>query len=194
MDDVNSKIAQAEHILAYNFGDELLAAEAIQMAGPQAFLPVGSRFRTVNNNKRLAIFGDVALATALCKKWYKSQDNFGNIQPPLVWTRIRNDALGNDGLGRLGEQLGVGSVIVVAAGFMQRPTMNMLATTLEALVGAVYQDGGEDAVSRVVEHLGLDQHPDLMVTCKGPLPIFEQKQLRLTNMPTFRSLTWGPPG
>ena len=40
----------------------------------------------------------------------------------------------------------------------------MLITTLEALIGAIYQEAGEAVVVSVIEHLGLDNHPSLMVT------------------------------
>jgi dsRNA-specific ribonuclease len=34
----------------------------------------------------------------------------------------------------------------------------MMATAVEALLGAVYEDGGEAAVSGVMDHMGLAQH------------------------------------
>jgi hypothetical protein len=35
----------------------------------------------------------------------------------------------------------------------------------------VHQDGGDDAVLRVIEHLGFTQHPLLMVTLLTPLSL-----------------------
>lgn len=40
----------------------------------------------------------------------------------------------------------------------------MVASTLEAIIGAVHQDGGDTAVLQVIEHLGFLEHPLLMVT------------------------------
>jgi ribonuclease-3 len=40
----------------------------------------------------------------------------------------------------------------------------MVATTLEAIIGAVFQDGGDEAAMRVIEHLGFFNHRFLTVT------------------------------
>jgi len=74
-------------------------------------------------------------------------------QPPARWTTIRNEILGNDGLADRGYALGVVQCIFVADG-TYRKSPKMIATTLEAIIGAVFQDGGDDAVMRVMKHLG----------------------------------------
>jgi ribonuclease-3 len=40
----------------------------------------------------------------------------------------------------------------------------MVATTLEAVIGAVFLDGGDEAATRVIEHLGFLGHRFLSVT------------------------------
>jgi ribonuclease-3 len=40
----------------------------------------------------------------------------------------------------------------------------MVATTLEAVVGAVFLDGGDEAAMRVIKHLGFLEHRFLSVT------------------------------
>jgi ribonuclease-3 len=45
----------------------------------------------------------------------------------------------------------------------------MVATTLEAIIGAVFQDGGDQAVTRVIEDLGFFYHPLLTVTSQSLL-------------------------
>jgi ribonuclease-3 len=46
----------------------------------------------------------------------------------------------------------------------------MVATTLEAIIGAIFEDGGDDAVMRVIEHLGFLKHRFLTVTSQSFLP------------------------
>ncbi|KAF2874357.1 ribonuclease III domain-containing protein [Massariosphaeria phaeospora] len=134
----NENIAMAEQILAYTFNDKLLCAEALQMAAPTTFLVVNNNFEGVKNNKRLAVLGDVALAQALCKMWYQATDGAGQLQPPGAWTELRNDILGNANLSRVGESLGLGRIIVMSEGNGGHASPRMLATTVEAMAGAVY--------------------------------------------------------
>jgi hypothetical protein len=65
----DQNIARAEQILNYVFNRKELCAEALQMAGPYAYLIVDGVNLTVENNKRLAVRGDVAMAHSLCEKW-----------------------------------------------------------------------------------------------------------------------------
>jgi hypothetical protein len=73
----------------------------------------------------------------------------------------------------------------------------MVAITLEAVDGAICRDVGDDAIPVVcalVERLGLNNHPLLLVTlCDSPPFAFRNIQL-LTNVLSPSSLTWGTPG
>lgn len=56
----------------------------------------------------------------------------------------------------------------------------MMATAVEALIGAVYEDGGEDAAIHVMDHIGLTQG---LVMSKYPSPLQHTRGLPLlTNM------------
>jgi hypothetical protein len=56
-----------------------------------------------------------------------------------------------------------------------RVSSGMVATAVEAILGAVDIDGGRDALARVMNHLGLTQHALLSwVKFYPPLPIIEQ--------------------
>ncbi|KAF2648534.1 hypothetical protein K491DRAFT_698824 [Lophiostoma macrostomum CBS 122681] len=112
----------------------------------------------------MAVLGDSVLSKVLCTMWFRARDNAGNAHQPAAWTSIRNDILGNAGLSQRGRTHGIDTCVLASDGNRGLVTDKMVATTLEALFGAVYLDGGDDAVVRAVEHLGIDQHPLLMVT------------------------------
>jgi ribonuclease-3 len=80
-----------------------------------------------------------------------------------MWTTLRNEILGNDGLAARGYDLGVDECIFVADG-TYRKSPKMVATTVEAIIGAVIEDAGDDAVLRVITHLGFLEHRFLAVT------------------------------
>jgi hypothetical protein len=90
----------------------------------------------------------------------------GNPQSPAAWTTARNEMLGNTALHRRGKQLGIDAVIITGAGYFGSAGANMVATTFEALFGAIYEDGGEAAVIAAVQHVELDNHSSLMVKSK----------------------------
>lgn len=70
--------------------------------------------------------------------------------------------LSNDNLAQRGYTLGVDACVFCNVGTVV--SAKMVATTLEAIIGAVYQDGGDDSVHRVMNHLGFAEHYFLMVT------------------------------
>jgi len=183
MHNVEATADLIEAITGYIFKDKMLCAEAVQMASPRVAVVYQGAFRGVDNNKRLSILGDTVLAKVLCAAWFAARDEHGEYkmalsltmavltssdkpQTPARWTIIRNEILGNDGLAARGDALGVDQCIFVADG-TYRKSPKMLATTLEAIVGAVFQDGGDDAVMRVIEHLGFLEHRFLTVTSQS---------------------------
>jgi ribonuclease-3 len=74
--------------------------------------------------------------------------------------------LSNDSLARRGYDHGIDTFVYCNAGTVV--SAKMVASTLEAIIGAVYQDGGDTAVLQVVEHLGFLEHRLLMVMLRPP--------------------------
>ncbi|KAH7066392.1 ribonuclease III domain-containing protein, partial [Paraphoma chrysanthemicola] len=150
-------VASVEGITSHTFSNRLLCAEAVQMASPRTLVICSDGFRGVDNNKRLSILEDAVLAKVLCDAWFKARDANGEANSPERWTTLRNEMISNDALAQRGYQLGVDRCVYVAEGVYAK-TAKMVATTLEAIVGAVLEDGGDDAVMRVIQHLGFLNH------------------------------------
>ncbi|PCD21367.1 hypothetical protein AU210_016332 [Fusarium oxysporum f. sp. radicis-cucumerinum] len=102
-------------------------------------------------NDRLAVYGDSAAAFYLCSIW---------VQRGLdknCWTMLRYDLISNENPARVGMGHGLDTCINVNGGTV-RVTPGMVATAVEAILGAVERDGGHDTLARVMAHLGLTQH------------------------------------
>ncbi|KAL1798162.1 hypothetical protein ACET3X_002199 [Alternaria dauci] len=166
---IDAKAADIETVLEYLFTDKRIAVEAVQMAAPQiACINNNNNFESLDNNKRLSVLGDAVLAKILCGAWFEARTPSGRVRSQAQWTQLRNDTLSNDALARRGYDIGLDKCVIVAE---SRPAVSpkMVATTLEAVIGAVYQDGGDDAVERVMRELGFFDHALLTVTSRTPL-------------------------
>lgn len=158
------KLSQAEKIIGYHFKNLTLGLEALQMEGDPSPLgaPVtylGTLYRIPKNN-RLAIVGDALLDAILADAWYATG------RTPREWTRVQNEVVTNAALGAKGVELGIDKCILSSNGLA---FPKMVATTVEALIGAVMRDASEEAgrdagyaaVEMVVENLGLLEHESL---------------------------------
>lgn len=98
----------------------------------------------------------------------------------VEWSAIiRNDLVTNVRLASRGRELGLDACVICDPG---TPTVStdMLATTFEAVIAAVYLDSGADldTVETVMERLGFFNHPLLLVTFYNPLtPCSPNKQM-----------------
>ena len=160
-----NKIRGVEATIGYDFTDPLILWEALQAAGS------GIRFAGTRHfpdgNKRLAVLGDTILQLVLVQDWYDSAEVrgivvFGYIAVvPASYTEpgrasdIVQDVGSNANLDRAGRIHGLDEFICrnpSQAGYISPATMT---ATMEAILGAVYLDGGIDQVSRVTQTLGL---------------------------------------
>lgn len=73
-----------------------------------------------------------------------------------TWTVIRNEA-SNDNLAAKGFEHGLNLCVILNPGTLQ-VSKGLMATTVEAILGAVELDGGPGALLQVATHLGL-VHP-----------------------------------
>ncbi|KAF2186169.1 hypothetical protein K469DRAFT_542400, partial [Zopfia rhizophila CBS 207.26] len=119
-------IAQLEQIIGYPFTNKLICAEAIQMAGLEHAVVMSGTFHCVAKNQTLAVLGDAVQA---------------NPYRLVAWTVLRNHALDNIGLSQRGYELGIQNCIIIGESVVFA-SKKMIATTFEAIIGAVQEDGG----------------------------------------------------
>ncbi|KAF2705260.1 hypothetical protein K504DRAFT_471744 [Pleomassaria siparia CBS 279.74] len=128
---VGGKISGCEAIIKYKFRNKLLCLEALNSTR----LPIdyASRKCLLARNDSMAILGDALMTAMVCRR---------------QWTIARTDRLSNARLMQVGRARGLDQY-------------RLVADAMEAVLGAVYLDGGEKAMDGVVQHLGLDKHPFL---------------------------------
>jgi ribonuclease-3 len=103
------------------------------------------------------------------------------------WTRIEQDLVSNNNLGRRGFELGLDRCIITAPG-LERVSTNMMATTVEAILGAIYVDSGANdlgAVRAAVQAMGLHRHHLLVTFTNTLFPLLYEHQT-ITNMRPHR--------
>ncbi|EXL66158.1 hypothetical protein FOPG_17648 [Fusarium oxysporum f. sp. conglutinans race 2 54008] len=146
------KVSQCEAIIGYCFNSKVLCAEALNAAADSKSVYIlDGILQRMPKNDRLAVYGDSAAAFYLCSIW---------VQRGLdkhCWTMLRHDLISNENLARVGMEYGLHACINVNGGTVQ-VTPGMVATAVEAILGAVERDGGHDTLARVMAHLGLTQH------------------------------------
>ncbi|EXL97317.1 hypothetical protein NOF04DRAFT_7285 [Fusarium oxysporum II5] len=145
---LSRKVLEYESVIAYEFNSKSLCAQALNTAADAMSVCVlDGSFKQMPENDRLAVYGDVAAAAYLCSLWI-NQD---------CWTTLRRDLISNDNLARVGRGHGLHKCINMKGG-TTRVSSGMVATAVEAILGAVENDGGRDALAWVMKHLGLTEH------------------------------------
>jgi ribonuclease-3 len=127
--------------LAYRFSNPALLARALT-----------HRSYSADHNERLEFLGDSVLGLAVAHMLYEALGN----QPEGDLSRVRAQLVRQDSLHKLALDLGLPGLLRLGEGEMRsggtgRPSI--LADALEAVIGAVYLDGGFDAAQALVRRL-----------------------------------------
>lgn len=127
--------------LAYRFSDEGLLLTALT-----------HRSHSSPHNERLEFLGDGVLNCAIAAELYR---RFPQL-PEGDLSRLRAHLVRQDSLHKLAQSLRLGDYLRLGEGELrsgghQRPSI--LADALEAVLGAIYLDGGFDAARQTIEHL-----------------------------------------
>jgi ribonuclease-3 len=99
---------------------------------------------TTQHNQRLEFLGDAVLGLVLTRELYEKFSSFG--EGPL--TKARAHMVNRRALANLARRLGLGAHLILSRGEESsggRERQSCLADAFEALVGAVFIDGGFDA-------------------------------------------------
>jgi ribonuclease-3 len=114
----------------------------------------------VEPNERLEFLGDAVLGLVITDELYESTPS----DPEGVLAQRRAELVNAVALAALSRQLGLGSSLLLGKGEEAtggRDKTSILADALEAVIGAVYLDGGLDQVRRLILNLFRDRIADV---------------------------------
>ncbi|KAJ5710169.1 hypothetical protein N7493_009761 [Penicillium malachiteum] len=140
----DAKIEAVEKIIQYEFQDKRLLEQAFEAAGSTS-RPEG--------NKRLAQLGDATLRLSLNLAGFEAKRSIGHITISL------SKKANNDNLASIGFAFGLDKIIILNPSAQGAVPKRLMATTVEALIGAVYLDSQKSikVTLAVIKALGLDQ-------------------------------------
>ncbi|KAK3675245.1 hypothetical protein LTR78_004755 [Recurvomyces mirabilis] len=142
---MTAKLAEAKALLArimdYHFVNDDRLLEAIDTTG----------MRKPQSNQRLALLGDVVLKHVLLDDWYPTGT------PKGTGNSIVSTVGSNASLAAAAHNVGLASCIITNPGHMGAVSNGMLATAVEAILGAIYLDSGKsvDSVKDAMTAFGL---------------------------------------
>jgi len=141
-----------------------------RFAQPQLLeLALTHRSFSSQHNERLEFLGDSVLNLAVSRMLFTALRD----QPEGDLSRVRANLVKQDTLHRLAVDLGLSGLIRLGEGEMRSGGQNrpsILADALEAIIGAVYLDGGYKDAQALVERLfeKVDIKPDMQAVGKDP--------------------------
>ncbi len=138
-------LEQVQQLLGRRFRDVSLLADALTHASIAS-----SRARS---NERLEFLGDAVLALLVCEHLYRKR-------PAMLegeMTKIKSAAVSRRTCAQIARSLGLDEVLRLGKGMLTQEELpySVPAAALEAVLGAVYLDGGLDAARQaLMPHLG----------------------------------------
>ncbi|MBP9904281.1 MAG: ribonuclease III [Rhodoferax sp.] len=163
--------------LDYLFNDPRLLSRALT-----------HRSFSTDHNERLEFLGDSVLGCCVAELLFERLSNL----PEGDLSRVRANLVRQDTLHQLAVQIGLPSVILLGEGELRsggqkRPSI--LADALEAVIGAVYLDGGFTQARALVQRLyqGVEINPAMAAIGKDPkTELQEWLQGRRMALPSYR--------
>ena len=149
------RIEQVEKIIGYTFQKKAWLKEALTHSSYGR-----DQKRPVQNYERLEFLGDAVLELCTSKRLF---DEYDWTEGKL--TKMRASIVCEASLSKLATSLSIGDYIIMSHGEEKsggRQRKSILCDVVEALIGAVYQDGGMKAAQDLVERL-IFSHLDELV-------------------------------
>jgi ribonuclease-3 len=140
-----------------------------------------------DHNERLEFLGDSVLNLAVAHLLFTQLREL----PEGDLSRVRANLVKQDTLQELALQMGLPEVIRLGEGELRsggRKRPSILADALEAVIGAVYLDGGHSAAQALVERLfkNVDIQPQMQAAAKDPkTELQEWLQARKLALPQY---------
>ena len=135
------------------------------------------------HNERLEFLGDAILEYLISKQLYEQFPD----QPEGLLTAMRSKLVQTNSLSQIARQLKLGEYLRLSKGEEQgggRQNSALLENALEALIGAVYMDGGMQTAHKFLkDHLFPQIHHLTPDNLKDPKSLF-QELIQAQNLPT----------
>ncbi len=176
---MNARPGDLRKSLGYPFQDQALLERALTHRS------AGSR-----NNERLEFLGDAVLGMLIAEVLYRSfpEHSEGEL------SRLRSTLVRRETLAVIARELGLGEHLHLGSGELKSGGFrrdSILADALEAIIGAVYLDGGLEAARALVQRLWqghLEHLPAAAVLKDAKTRLQEYLQARHLGLPEYRVL------
>jgi len=135
---MQATMSWCEQRFHYRFKDDILLQTALT-----------HRSHSVDNNERLEFLGDAALDLVISELLYQSYS--GQTEGSL--SRMRSSLVKGNTLAELAKELDVGDYLILGKGENTsggRERLSLLSDALEAMIGAIFLDGGYVVVKNVI--------------------------------------------
>ena len=135
---MQATMSWCEQRFHYRFKDDILLQTALT-----------HRSHSVDNNERLEFLGDAALDLVISEFLYQSYSE----QTEGSLSRMRSSLVKGNTLAELAKELDVGDYLILGKGENTsggRERLSLLSDALEAMIGAIFLDGGYVAVKNVI--------------------------------------------
>ncbi|NDJ84580.1 MAG: ribonuclease III [Chloroflexi bacterium] len=173
-----------EHHLQYQFADRTLLERAVTH---RSFLNENPEY-SIGHNERLEFLGDAVLELLASTLLFQRFPDYleGNL------TRMRGWMVRTETLAGFARRLELGSVLRMARGEEDtggRERASILCDSFEALIGALYLDGGLETVHRFIQPFFEEAIEDILASQKDkdPKSLFQEwSQAMFTITPIYR--------
>ena len=135
---MQATMSWCEQRFHYRFKDDILLQTALT-----------HRSHSVDNNERLEFLGAAALDLVISELLYQSYSE----QTEGYLSRMRSSLVKGNTLAELAKELDVGDYLILGKGENTsggRERLSLLSDALEAMIGAIFLDGGYVAVKNVI--------------------------------------------
>lgn len=152
-------LGQLQHLLAYQFSNLNLLELALTHSSV-AYEEQAERSAHADN-EQLEFLGDAVLGLVVTEHLFRS---YPELQEGAM-TRLRAQFVSRNYLGQTGQQMGLGDYLRLGKGEEKsggRRKSAIVANALEAILAAIYLDGGLQPVRTVVEQWVLNDKLDLL--------------------------------
>jgi ribonuclease-3 len=133
-------VDNCQKALGHKFSDVSLLSQALTHASAAS--------TRVSSNERLEFLGDAVLSLVVCHELYKNTDEL--LEGEM--TKIKSTVVSGATCASIARRLGLGEMVAVGKGLSagSGPPPSVLGALLEAIIGAIYLDGGLRAARKFI--------------------------------------------